>query len=80
MIQKIKQEDKSIGKNIRNIRTQRGIGQKDLVRLMDLRGIPMTRECLVKIERGVQHIQIQQLRAIRDILHTTYEELLEDCV
>ena len=38
----------------------------------------MTRECLVKIERGVQHIQATQLRAIRDALGVTYDALLED--
>ena len=37
----------------------------------------MTRESLVKIERGIQHIQATQLRGIRDVLHTTYDELLK---
>ncbi len=78
MQQKIKQdEDGNIGKNIRKIRMENGIGQTELVRLLDLQGIPITRECLVKIERGIQHIQIQQLRAIKKELKTTYEELLK---
>lgn len=52
MGQKIKQsESGNIGKNIREIRVARGIGQTELVRLLDLQGIPITRECLVKIER-----------------------------
>ncbi len=76
--QKIKQNKAGdIGKNIREIRRAKGIGQTELVRLLDLRGIPITRECLVKIERGIQHVQIQQLRAIRDELGTTYDELLK---
>jgi hypothetical protein len=37
----------------------------------------MTRETLVKIERGIQHIQATQLRGIRDVLQTTYEDLLK---
>jgi len=37
----------------------------------------MTRETLVKIERGIQHIQATQLKAIRDALETTYDELLK---
>lgn len=78
MEQKIKQNEAGdIGKNIREIRLAKGIGQTELVRLLDLRGIPITRECLVKIERGIQHVQIQQLRAIRDELGTTYDELLK---
>jgi len=32
---------------------------------------------LVKIERGIQHIQATQLRGIKDILKTTYDELLK---
>jgi transcriptional regulator with XRE-family HTH domain len=39
-------------------------------------GLSMTRETLVKIERGIQHIQASQLRGIRDVLQTTYDELL----
>lgn len=74
---KIKQDEGNIGKNIREIRKSKGIGQTELVRMLDLSGITMTRECLVKIEKGIQHIQVQQLRAIRDALETTYDELLK---
>ena len=74
---KIKQDNGNIGRNIREIRKSRGIGQTDLVRMLDLHGTPRTGECLVKIERGIQHIQVQQLRAIRDILDTSYDELLK---
>lgn len=77
MVQKIKQDiNGNIGKNIRKIRISKGIGQTELVRLLELRGIPITRECLVKIERGTQHIQVQQLCAIKDELKTSFEELL----
>lgn len=76
--QKIKQEDTlRIGANIRRIRTERNMGQTELVRLLQLEGIDMTRETLVKIERGIQHIRATQLRGIRDALNTTYEELLK---
>ena len=76
-MQKIKQDEINIGANIREIRLSRGIGQTELVRMVQLQGVDMTRECLVKIERGIQHIQAVQLRAIRDALDTTYDELLK---
>lgn len=76
MEQKIKQDEIHIGQNIRRIRLERGIGQTALVRQLQLEGISMTRETLVKIERGIQHIQAVQLRGIRDALGTTYDELL----
>lgn len=76
-MQKIKQDEINIGANIRAIRLSRDIGQTELVRMVQLQGVDMTRECLVKIERGIQHIQAVQLRAIRDALDTTYDELLK---
>lgn len=76
--QKIKQDENgNIGRNIRRIRVAKGIGQTELARSLDLQGIPITRECLVKIERGIQHVQVGQLKAIKDELQTTYDELLK---
>jgi len=75
--QKIKQDSIiHIGMNIRAIRKERKVGQTELVRRLQLMGIDMTRETLVKIERGIQHIQASQLMGIRDALQTTYDELL----
>ncbi len=75
--QKIKQGSINIGQNIRKIRLAKGLGQTELVRIIQLSGVEITRETLVKIERGIQHIRAEQLRAIRDALHTTYDELLK---
>ena len=77
MEQKIKQYSIHIGKNIRRERLRKGIGQTELVRQLQLAGVEMTRETLVKIERGTQHIQATQLRGIRDALGVTYDELLQ---
>lgn len=76
MEQRIKQ-DIRIGENIRRIRKARGIGQTDLIRLLQLEGCDMTRECLVKIERCTQHIQASQLQTIKRVLGTTYDELID---
>ena len=75
--QKIKQ-DIPIGENIRRIRQAQKIGQTELVRRLLLEGVEMTREALVKLERGTQHIRASQLRGLRDALGTTYDELLEE--
>lgn len=79
MGQRIKQ-DIRIGDNIRQIRKERGIGQTDLIRLLQLEGCDMTRECLVKIERCTQHIQASQLQTIKRVLNTTYDELIDGTV
>lgn len=78
MEQKIKQDNYiHIGKNIREIRKKQNIGQTELVRKLQLNGIEITRETLVKIEREIQHIQASQLKGIKDVLNTTYDELLK---
>ncbi|MBM6926400.1 helix-turn-helix domain-containing protein [Pseudoflavonifractor phocaeensis] len=76
--QKIKQDAIRIGENIRRVRKLRGMGQTELANRLQLEGIDMTRETLVKIERGIQHISASQLRGIRDVLGTSYEELLKE--
>lgn len=77
MVQKIKQDEIHIGENIRRVRLEKGIGQTELVRMLQLEGVEMTRETLVKIERGTQHIQAAQLRGLRDALGISYDELLK---
>ena len=74
---KIKQDEIFIGKNIREIRLEQKIGQTELVRRLQLQGVDMTRETLVKIERGIQHLKASQLRAIKNELNTTYDRLLK---
>ena len=76
MENKIKHDEINIGSNIRRVRKDRKIGQTELVRMLNLEGIDITRETLVKLERGIQHIKATQLRAIRDALSTSYDELL----
>ncbi len=67
-----------IGKNIRRIRIDKKIGQTELVRLVQLSGANLTRESLVKIERGIQHIKASQFKAIKTALETSYDELLSE--
>lgn len=77
MEQKLKQIGIDIGGNIRSIRKSRGIGQTELVRMLQLQNVNITRETLVKIERGIQHITGSQLRGIQDCLNTSHDELLK---
>ena len=67
----------NIGTNIRRIRLESKISQTDLVRILQLMGVDITREALVKIEKGTQHVKGSQLKAIKTALGTSYEELLE---
>lgn len=53
-------------------------GQTELVALMQLKNVQITRETLVKIERGIQHIKATQLKVIKEILNTSYEEIFKE--
>lgn len=76
-VEKIIDNKNVIGSNIRRIRLEKKIGQTELVRELQLRKISITRETLVKIEGGRQYIKLIQLKAIRDILQVSYDELLQ---
>lgn len=75
--EKIIDNDNIIGSNIRRIRLEKGIGQTELVKQLQLMDVDITRETLVKIERGKQHIKLEQLRAIKNIFSINFKELLE---
>ena len=80
-VQRIRPDEKiHIGTNIRMIRKDRKISQKEMAELLQLQGIPISRETYVKIERGIRGIRASEMKAIRDILHTTYEELFQETI
>lgn len=77
--QRIRQDEKiHIGQNIRRIRKEKKISQKAMAEKMQLNRIPITRETYVKLERGIRNVGASELKAIKEILDTTYEELLEE--
>ena len=77
--QRIRQDEKiNIGKNIRRIRKEKKISQKEMAEKMQLLRIPITRETYVKLERGIRNVGASELKAIKEILDTTYEQLLAE--
>lgn len=75
--EKIIDNDNIIGSNIRRIRLEKGIGQTELVKQLQLMDVDITRETLVKIESGRQHIKLEQLKKIKSIFDTTYDNFFE---
>ncbi|MDT2435625.1 helix-turn-helix transcriptional regulator [Enterococcus avium] len=76
--EKIIDPNNVIGRNIKRIRKEKGIGQTELVKMLQLNNVDITRETLVKIEGGRQHIKLEQLREIKEILQVDFENLLTD--
>ncbi len=77
--QRIRPDEKiHIGENIRNIRLSRKITQTGMSELLQLRRFPISRETYVKIESGLRNVGASELKAIKEILNTTYDDLLKE--
>ena len=77
--QRIRQDERiNIGKNIRRIRKEKKISQKEMAEKMQLHSIPITRETYVKLERGIRNVGASELKAIKEILDTSYDQLLAE--
>ena len=69
--------EKQMGQNIRHIREEKGMTQELLSAKLQLAGCDITRSAVAKIEVGQRPIYPDEIRHIRQILGTTYEELFE---
>ena len=78
MAAKIKDSENIIGPNIRRLRKQQSINCSQLARMVRDEGVTLSREALVKIEAGRQHIDLQQLNAICHILKVKYADILTE--
>lgn len=75
---KIMSDDQiDIGSNIRRIRLSKGMKQVDMMIKLQLLGFNVTKETIVKWEHGNKHFKASHLKAIKEILNTTYDELLK---
>lgn len=75
--EKIIDPNNVIGSNIRRIRKEKGIGQTELVKMLQLQDIDITRETLVKIEGGRQHIKLEQLKEIKKVFGVEFSDLID---
>ena len=64
-----------IGSNIKKLREAKGMKSGNLVRQVHLKGANITAFSLSKIEANTQHIKASQLKAIKESLNCSYEEL-----
>jgi transcriptional regulator with XRE-family HTH domain len=66
--------DISLGRNIQNIRLNHNMTQEELTNKLQLIGINMSRSTLANIECGRRNIRARDLKAIKEILDTEYDE------
>lgn len=68
--------EKQIGKNIRTIRKKNNLTQDQLSAKLQILGCDVTRSALAKIEVGQRHIYPDEIRALKQILNISYEDIL----
>ena len=69
--------EKKIGNNIRRLREQAGLTQEQLSANLQLRGCDITRSAVAKIEVGQRHLYPDEIVLLKEILHTTYDEIFD---
>ena len=69
--------DKRFGQRLREVRDRQGLTQEQLSAMLQVRGVDVTRSALAKIEVGQRHIYLDELRALKEVLHVSYETLLD---
>lgn len=73
-----KEYDKIIGQKIRSLRKKSQLTQEELSAQLQVRGCDITRSALAKIEVGQRHLYPDELRALKEILNTSFDIIFYD--
>ena len=78
MVMKIKSTPKiNIGLNMKTIAEAKGIRKADIIRKLQLSGIPMTKQRYYKLENGLANITADELVMIAEILECEIKDLFQ---
>ena len=67
----------TIGSNMRHLRKLKGFTQDALAAQLQLLGCDLSGGNYAKIEAGIRHISLEELKAVKTVFNTTYDELLK---
>lgn len=68
--------DREVGLKIRARRMERRLTQDQLAAKLQVNGYDLTRGAIAKIESGQRHIYLYELKAIKEVLRVTFDDLL----
>ncbi|WP_409969979.1 helix-turn-helix transcriptional regulator [Bengtsoniella intestinalis] len=68
---------RTLGLRVKTLRTQQGYTQDRLCAKLQLLGCDFTRSALAKVEVGQRRLYPEELRALKQALQISYEDLLE---
>lgn len=67
--------DFCIGRKIRDIRMSKGFTQEQLSAQLQVHDCDITRDALAKIECGLRHIYCWEIKAFKEVLNVSYDDL-----
>lgn len=77
-IERIKQNENPIlGSNIKKLREQKGLRNRDVITQLQLNGIDMARSTYSKIELGINNPTVDLLYALTEILECDFNTLFK---
>ncbi len=68
--------EKQVGNNIRNLREKANLTQEQLSAKLQINGCDITRSALAKIEVGQRHLYPDEIILLKEILNTSFDEIL----
>lgn len=69
---------KIVGENIRRVRKERHLTQEQLSAQLQVKGWDVSRGTLAKLEAGIRHITLDELKMIKDILNMDYGDFFNE--
>lgn len=66
--------DKIIGRNIQKARNAMDMTQEGLAAKLQILNCDISRGTLAKIEAGIRNISVEEINAIKEVLHMKYED------
>lgn len=68
--------EKHVGNNIRKLREKSNLTQEQLSAKLQINGCDITRSALAKIEVGQRHLYPDEIILLKEILNTSFDEIL----
>lgn len=69
--------EKRVGENIKRLRIKANMTQDMVAAKLQLMGCDITRSAVAKIEVGQRHLYPDEIMLLKDILNTSYDEILK---
>lgn len=67
------------GKNVRRLRIQAGLSQREVAEALQKKNVPLTRGAYSQIECGFINIRDIELKALKEVFDVEYDAFFENC-